>query len=91
MDAKKSLRANVTGPICENTDIQGKDRRLPRLGPGDLLAFLNCGAYGYTMASRYNSRPLPAEVLIEDGRARLIRERETVEDLLSGQAPPPAP
>jgi len=88
LDARRSVRVNVTGQICENTDIQGKDRRLPALEHGDLLAFLNCGSYGYTMASHYNSRPLPAEVLIEEGQARLVRERETPEDLLRGQAIP---
>jgi diaminopimelate decarboxylase len=88
LDARKSFRMNVTGQICENSDIQGKDRRLPALERGDLLAFLNCGAYGYAMASHYNSRPLPAEVLIADGQAHLVRERETLEDLLRGQAVP---
>lgn len=85
LNARRSVRANVTGQICENTDIQGKDRKLPPLDRGDLLAFLNCGAYGYTMSSRYNTRPLPAEVLIADGHARLVRKRETLEDLLRSQ------
>ena len=85
MDARRTLHANVTGQICENTDIMGRDRRLPTLERGDLLAFLNVGAYGYAMTSRYNSRPLPAEVLVEDGNARLVRDRERVEDFLRGQ------
>ncbi len=85
LDARRTLTVNVTGQICENTDMMGKQRKMPALGKGDLLAFLNCGSYGYTMASRYNSRPMPAEVLIEDGQARLIRERETLEDFLRGQ------
>ena len=88
MDARRIIRANVTGPICENTDMLGKDRRLPALVAGDLLAILNAGAYGYAMASRFNSRPMPAEVLIEEGQARLVREREKPEDLLRGQAIP---
>ena len=88
MDARRTLRANVTGQICENTDIMGRDRKLPALEPGDLLAFLNCGSYGYTMASRYNSKPMPAEVLLADGEARLIRERDTLEDFLRGQPIP---
>ncbi len=88
LDARRSVRVNVTGQICENTDIQGKDRRLPALERGDLLAFLNCGAYGFTMSSHYNTRPLPAEVLIADGQARLVRERETLQDLLRGQLVP---
>ncbi len=85
LDARRSLTVNVTGQICENTDIMGRDRKLPPLARGDLLAFLNTGSYGYTMASRYNSRPMPAEVLVEDGKARVIRERETLEDFLRGQ------
>ncbi len=88
LDARRSLRANVTGPICENTDMLGKDRRLPKLEPGDLLAVLNAGAYGFVMASRFNSRPLPAEVLVADGQARLVRERETLEDLTRGEPIP---
>ncbi|HYM38640.1 MAG TPA: diaminopimelate decarboxylase [Thermoplasmata archaeon] len=88
LDARRSVTVNVTGQICENTDILGKARKLPALDQGDLLAFLNAGAYGYTMASRYNSRPLPAEVLIEDGQARLVRERERLADLMRGQMAP---
>ena len=90
LDARRTVRANVTGPICENTDMLGKDRRLPALEQGDLLAILNAGAYGYTMASRFNSRPMPAEVLIADGQARLVRERETYEDLVRGEPFPPS-
>lgn len=88
LDARRTLTVNVTGQICENTDMMGKDRKMPALEKGDLLAFLNCGSYGYTMASRYNSRPMPAEVLIDDGQARLIREREKLEDFLRGQVLP---
>lgn len=88
LDARRTIRANVTGPICENTDMLGKDRRLPALGPGDLLAVLNAGAYGYAMASRFNSRPMPAEVLVDDGHAHLVRERETLEDLFRGETVP---
>ena len=90
MDARRSVRADVTGPICENTDMLGKDRRLPALVAGDLLAILNAGAYGYAMASRFNSRPMPAEVLVDSGRAHLVRERETLDDLVRGEPVPPA-
>ncbi len=75
-------RVTVTGPICENTDLLGRDRRLPPLEVGDLLAVATAGAYGYSMASPYNNRPRPAEVLVDGGRARLIRRRETTDDLL---------
>lgn len=71
----------VVGCICE-TDTFGADRKLAETMEGDILAIRNAGAYGYAMASTYNSRPRPAEVLILNGEARLIRRRETVEDIL---------
>jgi len=74
----------VVGYICE-TDTFGSDRDLNEVREGDILAFKNAGAYGFSMASNYNSRPKPAEVLIVNGQAKLIREREKFEDLLKGQ------
>lgn len=74
----------VVGYICE-TDTFATDRPLPEVRPGDVLAFKNAGAYGYSMASTYNARFRPAEVLVYDGQAHLIRERDTFEDLLRGQ------
>jgi len=74
----------VVGYICE-TDTFGSDRELNEVREGDILAFKNAGAYGFSMASNYNSRPKPAEVLIIDGQAKLIRERQKIEDLLRGQ------
>lgn len=74
----------IVGYICE-TDTFGSDRHLHRVREGDILAFKNAGAYGFSMASNYNSRPKPAEVLVVNGQARLIREREKTEDLLRGQ------
>ena len=74
----------VVGYICE-TDTFAWDRQLPEMQEGDVLAFLNAGAYGFSMASNYNSRPRPAEVLVKDGKAMLVRRRETVEDLLALQ------
>jgi diaminopimelate decarboxylase len=74
----------VVGNICE-TDTFAEDRLLPEIREGDVLALLNAGAYGYEMASNYNSRLRPAEVLVERGQARLIRKRETLEDLLRNQ------
>lgn len=74
---------DIAGPICESSDFLGRGRGLPPLEPGDLLAVLDAGAYGMTMASHYNTHPRPAEVwILEDGSAELIRRRETVEDLL---------
>jgi diaminopimelate decarboxylase len=74
----------VVGYICE-TDTFGSDRKLNEVREGDILAFKNAGAYGYSMASNYNSRYKPAEVMIINGTAKLIREREKMEDLLKGQ------
>ncbi|HLE75581.1 MAG TPA: diaminopimelate decarboxylase [Candidatus Bathyarchaeia archaeon] len=76
---------DVVGPICESGDVLARDRRLPKIEEGDLLAVLNAGAYGFAMSSQYNARPRAAEVLVMNGKYALVRERETVEDLLSGQ------
>ena len=75
---------NVVGNICE-TDTFAVDRRIAEVVEGDIIAFYNAGAYGWMMASNYNSRPRPAEVMIQNGKAVLIRRRETLEDLLATQ------
>ncbi len=80
----KKQTYTVVGNICE-TDTLGADRSLNEVREGDLLAFQNAGAYGYAMASTYNSRFRPAEVLVIDGKAKLIRQRDTMDDLLRGQ------
>jgi diaminopimelate decarboxylase len=83
---EKSRKADVVGPVCETGDCFATDRNLSaNLGAGDLLAILSAGAYGFTMSSNYNSRPRPPEVLLEGGKIRLIRDRETYEDLLRGE------
>jgi diaminopimelate decarboxylase len=74
----------VVGYICE-TDTFGSDRQLNEVREGDIIVFRNAGAYGFSMASNYNSRPRPAEVLVINGEAKLIREREKFEDLIKGQ------
>ena len=74
----------VTGNICE-TDTFAEDRSLPEIREGDYLVFKNAGAYGYEMASNYNSRFRPAEVLVIDGKAHLIRKREEFDDLMRNQ------
>ncbi len=76
---------DVVGPICESADYLARDRSLPALEPGELLAVMSAGAYGFSMASTYNSRPLPAEVLVDGERAALIRERGSDEDLTRGE------
>ncbi len=80
---------DIVGPVCESTDAFGHDRRLPALQVGDLLAILDAGAYGAAMASNYNRRPLPAEVLIDGGAAMLIRRRQTIDDQLALECPVP--
>lgn len=74
--------ADVVGPVCESGDFFAHDRPLPRLAPGDLVLLLDAGAYGMTQASNYNTRPRPAELLVDGGAARLVRRRETLDDLL---------
>jgi diaminopimelate decarboxylase len=76
---------DVVGPLCESGDIFASGRLLPKLSEGDLLAILNAGAYGFSMASQYNSRPRPAELLVKEGHYELVRKRETLKDLLRGQ------
>jgi diaminopimelate decarboxylase len=78
---------NVGGPCCESADYLAKDRAMPKLVEGDLLAVLDTGAYGFTMSSHYNSYPKCAVVMIEDGIARVIRSRETYQDLLRHEIP----
>jgi diaminopimelate decarboxylase len=74
---------DVVGPLCESSDTIGKDRTLPRPQVGECYAVLDTGAYGSVMASNYNRRCLPAEVMVEDGKARVIRRRQTIDDVLA--------
>jgi diaminopimelate decarboxylase len=73
----------LVGPVCESSDVVGRDRSLPTLRVGDLVAIRDAGAYGSAMASNYNRRPLPVEVLVDEGRWRVIRRRQTIEDMLA--------
>ena len=82
--ARKVMVADVVGPICESGDFFAKDRTLPKVSAGDLLAVFCAGAYGFTMSSNYNSRCRPAEVLVRKERYNIIRERETYQDLIKG-------
>jgi diaminopimelate decarboxylase len=75
----------VVGPVCESGDFLAKDRRLPALKRGDLLAVFSAGAYGMAMSSNYNSRLRAAEVLVEGDKHRLIRRRETYADLVRAE------
>jgi diaminopimelate decarboxylase len=81
--SERRVRADVVGPLCETGDFLARDRDLPDVKPGDLLAMLNAGAYGYVLASNYNTRPRPAEVLVDGEQTRLVGRRESVEELMS--------
>jgi diaminopimelate decarboxylase len=80
-EAAPVVTADIVGPVCESGDFFAKDRAIKDPREGDLLAVLDAGAYSFSMASNYNFRPRAAEVLLEAGRPRLIRRRETFEDL----------
>jgi diaminopimelate decarboxylase len=77
--------ADVVGPICESGDFLARDRELPDVQPGDYFAVSSAGAYGFVQSSNYNSRPRAPEVLVEGGRWRIVRERESFEDLIKGE------
>ncbi|MCK4460033.1 MAG: diaminopimelate decarboxylase, partial [Methanosarcinales archaeon] len=79
---------DIVGPICESGDIIAKDRKLPPIEPGDVVAVLDVGAYGFSMSSQYNGRCRCAEVLVCDGRVDLIREQEGYGDLIAKQVVP---
>jgi diaminopimelate decarboxylase len=80
--------ADMVGPICESGDFLARDRVMPRFAPGDLVAVMSAGAYGFAMSSTYNSRPRVAEVLVKDDAFHLIRERESYADLIRGERIP---
>jgi diaminopimelate decarboxylase len=81
--AGPEILCDIVGPLCETSDTLGRDRRLARPCVGDLFAVLDAGAYGAVMASNYNRRTMPAEVMVEDGRPSVIRRRQTVDDLVA--------
>jgi diaminopimelate decarboxylase len=78
--------ADVVGPVCESADVLAKRRKLPPLHSGDLVALRTAGAYGMAMASQYNARPRPAEVLVDGRSWRIVRQRETYKDLIRGES-----
>jgi diaminopimelate decarboxylase len=79
---------DVVGPVCESADFLAQDRTLPPVESGDVLAVMSAGAYGFVMASNYNARPRAASVLVDGDRYDVVRERETVEDLIRGESLP---
>jgi len=88
-DAQKIANADLVGPVCESGDYLARDRELPDAREGDVLAVMCAGAYGFSMASNYNSRPRPAEVFVRGDRWAVVRERESYADLVKGELVPP--
>jgi diaminopimelate decarboxylase len=84
-DDREIIEVDVVGPICESGDFLALDRPMRRPEPGEMLAISTVGAYGFTMASTYNARPRPAEVLVDGDAFALIRRRETLSDLVRGE------
>ncbi len=87
----RALPVDVVGPVCESGDFFARNRRLPPVVPGDLVAVLDAGAYGMAQSSNYNTRPRPAEVLVQGREAQLIRRRETLADLFAPELLPGSP
>lgn len=83
LDSHKDITVDIVGPICESGDFLAKNRKLPSFKEGEYLSVMSAGAYGFSMASNYNSRPRVAEVLVKGNQAYLIREREAYKDLVS--------
>jgi diaminopimelate decarboxylase len=88
MSKNKTEKIDVVGPVCESGDFLALDREMPELHEGDLLAIMSAGAYGFVMASNYNSRPLPAEVLVRGDKFALIRKRQMPKDLVRDEIDP---
>ncbi len=86
--SRRALVADIVGPICESGDCFAKDRKIQEVGEGELVAFLSAGAYGYVMASRYNTRGMPAEVLVNGSAFELVNARETFEQMTAGEKIP---
>ncbi|MFA5057208.1 MAG: diaminopimelate decarboxylase [Opitutaceae bacterium] len=86
--SRRALKVDVVGPICESGDCFAKDRTLQEVGEGEYVAFLSAGAYGQVMANRYNTRPLPAEVLVRGSSFELVNARETFEQMIASERVP---
>jgi diaminopimelate decarboxylase len=85
---RPALVADIVGPICESTDCFAKDRQVQEVGEGEYLAFMSAGAYGHVMASRYNTRPIPAEVLVKGSAFEQVTARETFEQMIANEKIP---
>jgi diaminopimelate decarboxylase len=80
-----TFTADVVGPVCESGDFFARDRQMAQCLPGDFLALVTAGAYGFVLSSNYNTRPRAAEVLVDGATWRVVRRRETYEDLIRGE------
>jgi diaminopimelate decarboxylase len=85
---RRALKADVVGPICESGDCFAKDRQIQEVGEGEYVALMSAGAYGQVMASRYNTRPIPSEVLVKGSAFELVSGRETFEQMIAGEQIP---
>jgi diaminopimelate decarboxylase len=84
--ARGTCKADIVGPVCESGDFLARDREVPNFLPGDLIAIATAGAYGFVMASNYNTRPRAAEVLVEGNDWRVVRQRESMDDMIRGES-----
>jgi len=87
-EPREEVVADVVGPLCESSDFLAKERKIPNLRSGELIAVMSAGAYGFSMSTNYNSRPRVPEVLVRDDRMFVIRRREDYEDLVRGEEIP---
>jgi len=87
-EKREEVVVDVVGPVCESADFLAKGRSIPRLNPGELIAVMSAGAYGFSMATNYNSRPRVAEVMVRDDEIHVIRKREEYQDLIRGEEIP---
>jgi diaminopimelate decarboxylase len=88
VSGRAKVKADIVGPICETGDFIAKAREVELFEPGDLMAVMSAGAYGFSMSSNYNSRPRACEVMVKEDRFFTIRARETYEDLVRGEVIP---
>jgi diaminopimelate decarboxylase len=85
---RRALVADIVGPVCEGSDVFARERQIQELGEGEFVALLSAGAYGFSMASRYNARRLPAEVMVSGSSFELVNARETYEQSFAGERIP---
>jgi diaminopimelate decarboxylase len=87
-EGREEIVADVVGPICESSDFLAKGRKMLKVNPGEMIAVMSAGAYGFSMSTNYNSRPRVAEVIVRDDQMFVIRQRESYEDLVRGEEIP---